>query len=85
MNGKGTSEKVGPDAIVHEIDGLDYHRLVVNGAPSMWFPPDAIAANGGYYAVMQPQGTVEFPIVFSVVSEPFETLPATEDVGGDPE
>ncbi|KKK60306.1 hypothetical protein LCGC14_3025680 [marine sediment metagenome] len=88
MNGSGAGappKAIGADTIVHELDGLDYHRLIVNGTPGEWFPPGEIACKAGYYATIRPQGAVEFPVVFSVVSEPFETLPATEDVGGDPE
>lgn len=73
-----------PDRIIQEHDGLDYHRLIVNGVPGEWFPPEEIAFNGVYYAVLRSQGAVAFPQVFSVVEESFDTLPATEDIGGDP-
>ena len=73
-----------PDRIVHELDGLEYHRIIVNGVPGEWFPPDQIAYSGVYYAVLHIQGAVTFPRVFSVTEEPFDVLDATEDIGGDP-
>ncbi len=72
------------DEIVHELDGCEYHRLIVNGVPGEWFPPSEIAFNGNYYAATMPQGSASFPIVFSVREENYTILSATEDIGGDP-
>ena len=77
--------KIAADKVVHELDGLDYHRIIVNGVPGEWFPPNEIAFGGVYYAALRQQGAVTFPQVFSVTEESFDILAATEDHGGDPE
>ena len=74
-----------PDRIVHEVDGVGYHRIIVNDVPGEWFPPKEIAFGGCYYATLCIQGSANLPQVFSIIEEDFAVLPATEDYGGDPE
>jgi len=75
------------DEIIHELDGENYHRLVISGVPGEWFPPKEIAHCGVYYAVQQDTGGVDFrevvggdyPVVFTFAAVPFASLEATED------